>query len=182
MNNRRPVATMNLRLRAVVFALALAGCVPGLALAQAVPCSDNPTYHQQDFALGDWDVFHDGKKTAEVHLEPVLAGCAIHEMWNALGAKGDGIGLFTYSTVLKAWSYAWVSDTGSSTVFTGASSGENGMLYVTQRPTVAGGVRVRHWTLAEQPDHSIRELSVGSEDGGKTWTTEYELIWKKHVQ
>jgi hypothetical protein len=55
------------------------------------------------------------------------------------------------------------------------------MVYLTQRPTDRGGTRVRHWTLAQQADHSIDELSVGSEDGGKTWIKDYELVWKKHV-
>jgi hypothetical protein len=151
------------------------------AQAQTTPCADNPTYHQQDFALGDWDVFAGDKMDAHVRLEPVLAGCAIRESWTALSGKGNGIGLFTWSRVLNAWSYAWASNTGAATEFTGAATGERGMLYITQRPTATGGTRIRHWTLIEQPDHSIRELSVGSEDGGKTWTQEYELIWKKHT-
>jgi hypothetical protein len=31
----------------------------------------------------------------------------------------------------------------------------------------------RHWAA----DGTIRELSVGTEDGGTTWTTEYDLKW-----
>lgn len=169
------------RQMAVLVAISACWLVADGARAQTTPCADNPTYHQQDFALGDWDVYAAGKKTAQVRLEPVLGGCAIHETWTALSGKGNGIGLFNWSQVLKAWSYAWASDTGSATVFTGAASGEHGMLYITRRPTEAGGTRVRHWTLIEQPDHTIRELSVGSNDGGTTWTTEYELIWKKRV-
>lgn len=162
----------------LIFALALA--VPGLAQAQQTPCAADPAFHSQDFANGEWDVYVGDRKTAEVKLEPVLNGCAIHETWTALSGKGNGIGLFTFSRVLKAWTYAWAADTGSSTVFTGAAEGA-GMLYRTERPTASGGTRLRHWTLAEQPDHTIRELSVGTEDGGKTWTTEYELIWKRRA-
>ncbi len=159
--------------------LVLSAPVAGTALAQSVPCAQDPAFHQQDFALGAWDVFNAGTKTAEVRLDPALNGCAIHETWTALSGKGNGIGLFTFSRVLKAWTYAWASDTGSATLFTGDATGERGMLYKTQRPTASGGTRLRQWTLIEQPDHSIRELSAGSEDAGKTWATEYELIWKK---
>lgn len=169
-----------MRLRLTLAALAMLA-LPGLAAAQTVPCAADPLFHAQDFALGDWDVFAAGKQTATVRLESVLGGCAIHETWTALSGKGNGIGLFTWSRVLKAWTYAWVADTGSSTLFTGAPEA-GGMLYRTERPTATGGTRLRHWTLAEQPDHTIRELSVGSEDGGKTWTTEYELIWHKRAQ
>jgi hypothetical protein len=165
---------------ATVLGLSIGLAAPASARAQNVACADDPTYRQQDFALGDWDVYYDDKKTAEVRLEPVLAGCAIRETWTSLSGKGNGLGLFTYSHVLNAWSYAWASDVGAATVFTGESSGPKGMIYVTRRPADGGGTRVRHWTLAEQADHSILELSVGSDDGGKTWTREYELVWKKH--
>ena len=172
--------------RAALLCLVALFPAAGTALAQSVPCAQDPAFHQQDFALGDWDVFAGGKKTAEVRLESALNGCAVHESWTALSGKGNGIGLFTFSRVLKAWTYAWASDTGSATLFTGDAAGgvggaERGMLYKTQRPTASGGTRLRQWTLIEQPDHTIRELSVGSEDAGKTWTTEYELIWKKRA-
>jgi len=171
-----------LRASAVILSILAGIFAPDAAQAQSVACADDPIYRQQDFALGDWDVYHGDKKTAEVRLEPVLAGCAIRETWTSLSGKGNGLGLFTYSHVLKAWSYAWASDAGAATVFTGAASGANGMIYLTERPIDGGGTRIRHWTLAEQADHSILELSVGSDDGGKTWTSEYELVWKKRIR
>ena len=51
------------------------------------------------------------------------------------------------------------------------------MLYVTEKPLAGGKVRLRHWTLSLMADGTIRELATGTEDGGKTWTTDYDLKW-----
>lgn len=56
------------------------------------------------------------------------------------------------------------------------------MLYTTVKPPPNGVMRLRHWTLNVLPDGRIRELSAGSNDDGKTWTTEYELFWTKKPQ
>src|SRR5687768_14236245 len=42
-----------------------------------VPCADDPIFKQQDFTVGHWDVYANGKKTAEVRMEKVLKDCAI---------------------------------------------------------------------------------------------------------
>ena len=143
-------------------------------------CSTDASYAQQDFTLGEWDVFNKGKKSAEVKMEKVLNGCAIRETWKSMGATGHGMGLFTYSRALKQWKYYWVADTAATTDFNGDMKAANDFLYVTEVPLAQGGKRVRHWTLTMQPDGTIRELSVGSNDG-QNWNTEYELVWhRKH--
>ena len=54
--------------------------------ALASPCTA-PEYHQLDFWLGDWDTVDmsdhpDGKgpSIARAHIEPILGGCALHEL------------------------------------------------------------------------------------------------------
>jgi hypothetical protein len=153
---------------------------PFAASAQAPAACGDPLYQGQDFSVGHWDVLNAGKKTAEVLMEKALDGCAITEHWTVpAGKKGNGIGLFVYSALLKGWSYLWASDTGSTTAFTGSITKPGEILYVTEKPLGDGKVRLRHWTLTLQPDGTVRELSVGTEDQGKTWTTEYDLLWVK---
>ena len=161
----------------VLAALALA--VPGAARAQDAPAGcTGPVYAGQDFTVGSWDVFTGAKKTAEVTMEKTLDGCAISERWTVpAGEAGNGLGLFVYSALLKGWSYLWASDTGSTTAFTGTLIRPGEIRYVTEKPLGGGKVRLRHWTLSAQPGGKVRELSVGTEDGGKTWTTEYDLMW-----
>jgi len=148
--------------------------------APAPDCAADPIYQQQDFTLGHWDVYNKGVKTAEVKMERVLGGCAIYEVWTPLGEnkKGHGLGLFAYSRMNKQWGYFWVADNPANTVFTGSLIKPGEMRYVTERPLPTGGTRLRHWTLSLEPDGTVRELSVGTDDR-KTWTTEYDLIWHK---
>ena len=164
-------------LAAASLATTLAFATP--ASAQTAPCSE-AIYQGQDFTVGEWDVFNGGKKSAEVKMEKVLGGCAIHETWTAADDKeGDGLGIFVYSALLKGWSYLWASDTGATTAFTGQIIKPGEIQYVTQKPLGDGKVRLRHWSLILLPDGKVRELSVGTEDNGTTWTTEYDLLWVK---
>ena len=146
-------------------------------------CADDPVFRDQDFALGTWDVFAGDTLTAHVHMERALNDCAIREVWTvAEGQPGNGLGLFTYSRLLKIWQYLWAADTGNTTAFTGSQLKPGEMRYLTTRPLSNGGVRHRDWRLILQPDGRVRELSVGSDDGGKTWTTEYDLMWVKVIK
>jgi hypothetical protein len=148
--------------------------------APDLPCTEDPKFREQDFTVGHWDVYNGETKSAEVLMELVLADCAIHETWTTMGDRpGDGLGLFNYSRLLGDWGYYWVSETGAATSFRGGLVEPGNMLFVTERPLPDGGVRLRHWSLILQPDGRVRELSVGTEDGGATWTTEYDLMWVK---
>jgi len=167
---------------AVVFATIWLVCGwSAVRAADATPaaCTMDARYNQQDFSLGDWDVYEGEQKLASAHIEKVLKGCAIQETWIPLGESGEhGIGLFTYSRLLGHWGYFWVADNGQTTAFTGDQRGSDDLLYVTYAPVAGGGRKERHWTLTLQSDGSIRELSVGSVDG-KTWSQEYELTWRR---
>ena len=73
-------------------------------------------------------------------------------------------------------------DDGAATVFRGSLVKPGEMRYVTEKPLPGGPngekrVRLRHWTLSAMPDGTIRELAVGTEDGGQSWTTDYDLKW-----
>ncbi|OYW14776.1 MAG: hypothetical protein B7Z50_03210 [Sphingomonadales bacterium 12-62-5] len=137
-------------------------------------CRADANYRAQDFTVGEWDVFAGDKKTAEVSMKLILNDCVIEERWTVFKGRddGNGVGLFSYSPLLKNWGYYWATDTGAATSFRGSLIKPGEMRYVTERP-----MPNRHWTLFANPDGTIRELSVGTEDGGTTWITEYDLKW-----
>jgi hypothetical protein len=164
--------------------LAIGTAMPALAqTAPADTCRKDAHYRAQDFAVGTWDVYAGDKKTAEVRIEPILNDCVLRETWTELGRPdGNGAGLFNWSALLGTWVYHWATDTGATTTFVKGSLIQPGeMRYLTDKPLGDGKVRHRQWTLAANPDGTIREVSVGSNDDGKTWTTEYELKWVKHM-
>lgn len=142
-------------------------------------CKNDPKFREQDFTLGNWDVYTGDTKTDEVTMTLILNDCAIEEHWTNTDGKptGKGIGLFNYSRLLGSWGYSWATDDGAATVFRGSLIKPGEMRYVTEKPLPDGKVRLRHWTLYAMPGGTIRELSIGSNDGGKTWTTDYDLTW-----
>lgn len=163
-------------------ALLIGTAAPSVAQPAAKPsetCRADANYRAQDFTVGEWDVFAGDTKTAEVSMKLILNDCVIEERWTVYKGRddGNGVGLFSYSPLLKNWGYYWATDTGATTSFRGSLIKPGEMRYVTQRPMPSGKVRLRHWTLFANPDGTIRELSVGTEDGGTTWITEYDLKW-----
>jgi hypothetical protein len=158
---------------------ALCFSASGASAQAADTCKADARFREQDFTVGTWDVFAGADKTAEVSMTLILNDCVIEERWKVTNGRptGNGTGLFNYSPLLKAWVYHWATDTGSTTTFRGSLIKPGEMRYVTERPMPNGATRLRHWTLAAQPDGTVRELAVGTEDGGKTWTTEYDLKW-----
>ena len=178
----RPLLTAPL-LAAALLALA----PPAAAQTAANPadtCRNDPKFREQDFTVGNWDVYTGTTKTDEVTMTLILNDCVIEERWKATDGKptGNGIGLFNYSRLLGSWGYTWATDDGAATVFRGHLVKPGEMRYVTEKPLPAGPngekrVRLRHWTLYAMPDGTIRELAIGTEDGGKTWTTDYDLKW-----
>ena len=169
-------------MRLMIWIAATASALLALPAAAGV-CTDDPKFREQDFTVGEWDVFAGERKTADVSMKRILNGCVIEERWTvAPGREGNGVGLFNWSPLLKNWVYHWATDNGSTTSFRGQLIKPGEMRYVTEKPLPDGRTRLRHWTLNANPDGSIRELSVGTEDGGKTWTTEYDLKWVRKKQ
>src|SRR5437868_8284024 len=143
MNRTQSRSTMLLSMGALLLASAVAHAQ---GKPVAIPCADDPVFQQQDFTLGHWDVYAGEQKTAEVRMERALNGCAIHETWTPVeGRPGSGLGLFTYSRLLKSWGYFWVADTAQTTAFTGSLESKGNMRYVTEAPLPDGGKRLRHW-------------------------------------
>lgn len=166
--------------RSVPVLLALS-CLTAQARDMPAPCSEDPIFAQQDFTVGQWDVYADGKKIAAVRMEKTLKGCAIHETWTPVdGQPGNVLGLFTYSRSLKSWGYVWVGDTGATVASTGSLQSPGNIRYVHEEPLPNGGKRRHHWSLMLQPDGAVRELAESTTDG-KNWSTDYDLLWRKKI-
>jgi hypothetical protein len=163
---------------AAALALAVVAAPVEAQAPSADTCKTDPKFRAQDFTVGTWDVYNGDRKTAEVKMALILNDCVIQETWTVpAGRTGNGTGLFNYSPLLKDWGYYWATDNGSSTSFRGSLIKPGEIRYVTERPLGDGKVRLRHWTLSAMPDGTVRELSMGTEDKGETWTTEYDLKW-----
>jgi hypothetical protein len=146
----------------------------------AQPCKDaqaNPQYRQLDFWVGEWDVFSGPQKVGESSVQLILKDCVVFENWHGLQG-GDGKSFNKYNNVTKEWEQFWVSDNGVTNYFQGTLK-DGAMRYALEMPTASGGSFLRHLTFTPMPEDKVRQLSERSNDGGKTWITEYDFVYVK---
>ena len=149
------------------------------AAAQAARCPD-PEFRQFDFWMGDWDTFESDHSVpgsiARARVTPIAAGCAIRELYEQTdGLIGDSI--LSYDPVRKVWQQTWVDNRGSLMVISGAF--KDGAV------TMEGEMRLRNGKMFLQriswkvEGDGVREFSVRSKDGGKTWEPFFDVLFKK---
>jgi hypothetical protein len=145
----------------------------------AEPCKDraNAQYRQLDFWVGEWDVFSGQQKVGDSSVQLILKDCVVFENWHGLQG-GDGKSLNKYNNVTQQWEQFWVSDSGTTNYFKG-SLVDGAMRYSLEMPGPSGGTLLRHLTFSQLPEGKVRQLSERSMDGGKTWATEYDLVYVK---
>ena len=149
------------------------------AAAQAARCPD-PEFRQFDFWMGDWDTFESDHSVpgsiARARVTPIAAGCAIRELYEQTdGLIGDSI--LSYDPVRKVWQQTWVDNRGSLMVISGAF--KDGAV------TMEGEMRLRNGKMFLQriswkvEGDGVREFSLRSKDGGKTWEPFFDVLFKK---
>lgn len=156
-----------------------------VALAKEVhhngaPCED-PEFKQFDFWLGDWNVASaaDGTPRGISHISKEMGGCVIWENWTSAGSPYFGKSYNTWNPNLKRWEQYWV-DTSAGVMFFHGELKNNIMDYWTEDvPQRGGGTLLRHLQFFNLGPDKVRQFSQGSNDGGKTWHTEYDLIYTR---
>ena len=156
-----------------------------IALANEVhhngaPCED-PEFQQFDFWLGDWNVASaaDGTPRGSSHISKEMGGCVVWENWTSAGSPYFGKSYNTWNPNLKRWEQYWV-DTSAGVMFFHGELKNNIMDYWTEDvPQSGGGTLLRHLQFFNLGPDKVRQFSQGSTDGGKTWHTEYDLIYTR---
>jgi hypothetical protein len=146
----------------------------------AAPCED-PEFKQFDFWLGDWDVAStaDGTPRGSSHISKEMNGCVVWENWTSAGSPYFGKSYNTWNPNLKRWEQYWV-DTSAGVMFFHGNLKDKVMDYWTDDvPQSGGGTLLRHLQFFNLGRDKVRQFSQGSSDGGKTWQTEYDLIYTR---
>ena len=146
----------------------------------AAPCED-AEFKQFDFWLGDWDVTSaaDGMHRGASHISKEMGGCVVWENWTSAGSPYFGKSYNTWNPNLKRWEQYWV-DTSAGVMFFHGELKNNIMDYWTDDvPQAGGGTLLRHLQFFNLGPDKVRQFSQGSNDGGKTWHTEYDLIYTR---
>ena len=163
----------------MVFAF-LATASVSMAATSALPAGCHAAeYRQLDFWLGDWDTFEQddaAHSIARTHVSLIAAGCAIHELYEQTdGLIGDSI--LSFDAVRKVWQQTWVTNRGSLMVIAGRF--KDGALTLEGETHVRDGRSLLQRVTWKAEGNGVRESSVISKDGGKTWLPAFDVMFRK---
>ncbi len=173
--------------------LLLASCmVASPALAQEAvspttrplpPKCDTPAFRQFDFWVGDWNVTSGGEQAGTNNVTMEEEGCLIHEHWKGSEAMQSGTGqsFNFYDRADHKWHQVWVDSHGQVLVFVG-EYWDGRLVLAGQRPAAQGRSLVQHkLTFFRNGDGTVRQLWEASRDGGKTWRTVFDGLYRKRA-
>lgn len=146
---------------------------------QAHPCRFEPKAREFDFWIGEWKVFNPaGVQVGESSVKLILDECVIFENWtNRVGSEGKSFNM--YDAAAGIWRQTWVDQNGSWTEFRGGWNGSHMRITTDNVKQTDGSLKKRRMTFTPMEDGSVRQHGEMSDDDGKSWTTEYDLTYRK---
>ena len=145
------------------------------------PCRHDARFREFDFWVGDWDVRPVGTPAvgpaARNTVTIELNDCVVEEHWTApAGSQGTSYNLYDRS--LGMWRQTWVDNGGGQHDYHGGIKNGN-MVYEGDIPAPNGqrGRIPTRLTFFHISTDSVRQFSEVSADSGKTWTTNYDLMY-----
>ena len=159
---------------------AFANDTPAPAVAARAPGCTEPERHQLDFWLGDWDTFEPegalGVSQARARVDSILAGCAVHELYEQTdGLIGDSF--LSYDSITKKWQQTWLTNFGAYMFLTGTF--KDGVLTL-EGTSHTKTKDIPHRITWKAERGGVRETGVMSMDGGKTWVPAFDVLFLKH--
>lgn len=149
--------------------------------AKSSPCKTDAVYRQFDFWIGDWLVFDQkGNKAGDSKIDLILDSCIILENWISSGSAFSGKSFNTYNASTGQWQQNWVDNAGGSTAFMRGKAGNKKIAFWADSLRGSGGkIFDRRLTFYNLSPVKVRQHGERSDDGGKTWTTEYDLEYRR---
>lgn len=152
--------------------------------AQRIPCS-LPEFRQFDFWVGNWEAFgKNGKKGGDSKISIILDSCVILEEWTSASSQQgliySGKSFNTYNLATRQWQQTWVDNTGNTTEFLRGEGSDGKIVYHADKVMdQKGKTFMRRLTFTKLSNDKVRQFGERSDDGGKTWTTEYDLEYRR---
>jgi hypothetical protein len=147
-------------------------------LAAVEPCRAAPAFRQFDFWIGEWTVSDPkGNPAGTSSIQQMLGSCVLLENWTGAGSSGKSFNI--YDATDQKWHQTWVDDRGTHTHYVGGLV-DGSMVITTDRPA-GGKPGLARMTFSKLPAGQVRQHGESSTDGGKTWTTTFDLIYAKRT-
>ena len=175
-------------MRAIAAVLVLASVLPGRAHAAptaGVACTGD-LYAALDFWTGDWVVESNGVRQGTNRITRILDGCAVREEWTDTQG-GTGESLF-YVAPNGEWRQVWVTENATQLggvkekrwVALDDGEAEPGAVrFQGALPLPAGGTLLDRTTLTPRADGTVRQHIEISRDGGTTWQTTFDAVYRR---
>jgi hypothetical protein len=190
---RSPRAIQSLRLVLLAALMVMVGADGNRAQAESTyqaVCDDPahfPEYHRLDYLLGQWVIYAGAMKFADATLARPKGGCALVETWRALPSEtfanraSVSNALIAYDAETKRWQYFWATGViGLVLQFTAPPNKD--LIWTRSETSVGGTVKQQRVTFTRVSDVELHERGVVSVDAGATWTTEYDLTWRRKTR
>lgn len=165
------------------FTAILISCIVSSVSAQ-LPCS-KPEYRQFDFWIGEWEAYGvKGQKAGDSKISLMLDSCTILEEWTSAsvqqGLRFAGKSYNMYNAAKKRWQQYWVDNTGSITEYFNGHYEEGKMIVETDNIKVSDTAwLIQRMTFYNLGPDKVRQHGENSSDGGKTWTTSFDLEYRR---
>lgn len=144
----------------------------------AYPCLSVANYRHFDFWLGEWDVYVGNNKVGENSITMAQGGCAIHENYKTAGNYA-GQSINFYDPIDKKWHQHWVGS-GRDVYNYLETKREEGLLqFQSKFMNAQGQISLSRLTFTLNADGTVRQLFEGSTDEGKSWTPNFDGLYKK---
>lgn len=151
----------------------------GAATARPAPCATAKD-REFDFWIGRWNVTDHatGHPAGTNDVTREYRGCVLQEHWSGTGGE-RGSSFNHYDAPRKVWHQSWVDDQGGLLLLDGGMK-DGSMVLSGSRPARRGtGTVIDRITFTPQADGSVRQWWQVSRDGGKTWTTSFDGIYRR---
>lgn len=158
--------------------LLVLGALANSGLAAGEKCGGE--HRRFDFWIGDWKVTRpDGTPAGTNRVERLISGCVLQEYWKGSGGS-EGTSLSFFDPGDGKWHQVWVDDDGG-TLFLAGSFHDGKMEMSGDGPSTSEkGKTVRNRiTWEPRPDGAVRQLWEVSKDGGATWKTVFDGIYRR---
>ena len=151
----------------------------------AHPCRYDPRYRAFDFWVGEWDARPNGAPDSTPPGENIITleydRCIVMEHWTSAGGGYAGSSFNLFDASRGQWYQTWVDTTGGLHEYHGNPDAQGNMILEGETPGSPGQparIPTRLSVFKLGPD-KVRQFSQISIDGGKTWTTAYDLIYTR---
>ena len=146
--------------------------------ANANPCKYGKAYKKLDFWLGEWDVYVNGKKTADSYITKSKGGCTLHEDYQTLsGYYGRSINYL--DTADNLYTQIWIDKSNSKIEFKETEARE-GYLMMLSDSDKNNLIRMSY--EKDPKTGHVTQIMESSSDDGKTWNLDFLGVYKlKHT-